>query len=114
MAATVLQLSPESIAAECYQSKVQELTDVITQRSARFRRIPLGHLSNVAGAEDALRDPLLSAVTHVQQLSGQAKVSAWLTTIVINSARLKLRRRVTWLNRAARRSQRTEPLSPRV
>jgi RNA polymerase sigma-70 factor, ECF subfamily len=95
MAATALQLSPEPIAVECYQSKVQELTDVITHHSARFRRIALGHLSNVADAEDAVQDALLSALTHVHQFRGQAKMSTWLTTIVINSARMKLRRRLT-------------------
>jgi RNA polymerase sigma-70 factor (ECF subfamily) len=94
MAATALQLSPEPIAVECYQSRVQELTDVITHHSARFRRIALGHLSNVADAEDAVQDALLSALTHVHQFRGQAKMSTWLTTIVINSARMKLRRRL--------------------
>ena len=100
MAATALQLSPEPTAVECYQSKVQELTHVITHHSARFRRIALGHLSNVADAEDAVQDALLSALTHVHQFSGQAKMSTWLTTIVINSARMKLRRRVTWVHLA--------------
>jgi len=95
MAATALQLSPEPIAVECYQSKVQELTDVITHHSSRFRRIALCHLSNVADAEDAVQDALLSALTHVHQFKGQAKMSTWLTTIVINSARMKLRRRLT-------------------
>ena len=95
MAATALQLNPEPIAVECYQSKVRELTDVITHHSARFRRIALGHLSNVADAEDAVQDALLSALTHVHQFKGQAKMSTWLTTIVINSARMKLRRRLT-------------------
>jgi len=94
MAATALQLSPEPIAGECYQSKVQELIDVIAHHSARFRRIALGHLSNVADAEDAVQDALLSALTHVHQFRGQAKMSTWLTTIVINSARMKLRRRL--------------------
>ena len=94
MAATVLQLSPESIAVECYQSKVQELTDVITQRSARFRQIALGHLNNVADAEGAVQDAWLSALTHVQQFRGQTKMSTRLTTIVINSARMKLRQRL--------------------
>ena len=94
MAATALQLTPELIAVECYQSKVQELTDVITYHSPRFRRIALGHLSNVADAEDAVQDALLSALTHVHQFRGQAKMSTWLTTIVINSARMKLRRRL--------------------
>jgi len=95
MAATALQLSPKPIAVECYQSKVQELIDVITHHSGRFRRIALGHLSNTADAEDAVQDALLSALTHVHQFRGQAKMSTWLTTIVINSARMKLRRRLT-------------------
>jgi RNA polymerase sigma-70 factor (ECF subfamily) len=94
MAATALQLSSEPTAVECYQSKIQELTHVITHHSTRFRRIALSHLSNVADAEDAVQDALLSALTHVHQFRGQAKMSTWLTTIVINSARMKLRRRL--------------------
>ena len=95
MAATALQLSPELITVEGYQSRVRELTDVITNHSARFRRIALGHLSNAADAEDAVQDALLSGLTHVHQFRGQAKMSTWLTTIVINAARMKLRRRLT-------------------
>jgi RNA polymerase sigma-70 factor (ECF subfamily) len=68
---------------------------VITSHSLRFRRIALGHLSNAADAEDAVQDALLSAWTHVDQFKGQAKMSTWLTTIVINSARMKLRRRLS-------------------
>jgi len=71
------------------------LTDVITHHSGRFRRIALCHLSNVADAEDAVQDALLAALTHVHQFRGQAKMSTWLTTIVINSARMRLRRRLT-------------------
>jgi RNA polymerase sigma-70 factor (ECF subfamily) len=97
MAATALQLNPEPIAVECYQSKVQELTDVSTHHSARFRRIALGHLSNIADAEDAVQDALLSALSHVHQFRKQAKMSTWLTRIVINSARMKLRRRLKWV-----------------
>jgi len=94
MSATALQLNVEPIPEDCYQSKVQELTDVITSHTPRFRRIALGHLSNVADAEDAVQDALLSAFTHVYEFRGQAKMSTWLTTIVINSARMKLRRRL--------------------
>jgi RNA polymerase sigma-70 factor (ECF subfamily) len=94
MAATALQVSPAPISVECYRSRVQELTDVITNQSARFRQIALGHLSNVADAEDAVQDALLSALTHVHRFRGEAKMSTWLTTIVINSSRMKLRRRL--------------------
>jgi RNA polymerase sigma-70 factor (ECF subfamily) len=93
MATTALQVNPEP-AVECYHGKVQELADAITRYSPRFRRIALGHLRNVADAEDAVQDAVLSALTNVQQFRGQAKMSTWLTTIVINSARMKLRRRL--------------------
>jgi RNA polymerase sigma-70 factor (ECF subfamily) len=94
MAATALQINSEPIQVECYQSKVRALTDVITRYSPRFYRIAVGHLSNEADAEDAVQDALLSALRHVHQFRGQAKMSTWLTTIVINSARMKLRKRL--------------------
>jgi RNA polymerase sigma-70 factor, ECF subfamily len=50
-------------------------------------------LGNAADAEDAVQDALLSAYTHLHQFRGQAQISTWLTTIVLNSARLQLRRR---------------------
>jgi RNA polymerase sigma-70 factor (ECF subfamily) len=93
MATTAIEISREAVAVECYQRRVLELTDVITSHSFRFRRIALGHLGNAADAEDAVQDALLSAWTHVDQFKGRAKMSTWLTTIVINSARMKLRRR---------------------
>src|SRR5580700_5190855 len=93
MATTAIEINTDAVAGECYQRRVQELTDVISSHSLRFRRIALGHLGNAADAEDAVQDALLSAWTHVDQFKGRAKMSTWLTTIVINSARMKLRRR---------------------
>jgi RNA polymerase sigma-70 factor (ECF subfamily) len=93
MATTAIEINAAAVAVECNQRRVQELADVITNHSLRFRRIALGHLGNAADAEDAVQDALLSALTHVHQFRGRAKMSTWLTTIVINSARMKLRRR---------------------
>jgi RNA polymerase sigma-70 factor, ECF subfamily len=93
MATTAIEMNATAVAVECYQRRVQELADVITNHSLRFRRIALGHLGNAADAEDAVQDALLSAWTHVDQFKGRAKMSTWLTTIVINSARMTLRRR---------------------
>jgi RNA polymerase sigma-70 factor (ECF subfamily) len=93
MATIAIQINTDAVAGECYQRRVQELTDIIASHSLRFRRIALGHLGNAADAEDAVQDALLSALTHVHQFKGRAKMSTWLTTIVINSARMKLRRR---------------------
>jgi RNA polymerase sigma-70 factor, ECF subfamily len=50
-------------------------------------------LGNAADAEDAVQDAFLAAYTHLHQFRGQAKISTWLTTILLNCARLQLRRR---------------------
>ena len=93
MAATATQVNPEPMVIESCENRLQELKDVIARHSQGFFRIALRHVSNVADAEDAVQDALLSALTHIQQFKGQAKMSTWLTTIVINSARMKLRKR---------------------
>jgi RNA polymerase sigma-70 factor, ECF subfamily len=94
MAATAVQMNSEPTENECFQNKVQALTEVIARHSPRFYRIAVGHLSTAAGAEDTVQDALLSALKHMQQFRGQPKMSTWLTTIVINSARMKLRKRL--------------------
>jgi RNA polymerase sigma-70 factor, ECF subfamily len=50
-------------------------------------------LGNAADAEDAVQDAFLAAYTHLHQFRGQAQISTWLTTILLNCARLQLRRR---------------------
>ena len=72
---------------------MRELTELVNQHSPRFHRIALAHLGNAADAEDAFQDALLSALTHVDQFRGEAKMSTWLSSIVINTARMKLRER---------------------
>lgn len=93
MAITAIEVNPEAVAIDCYPRRVQELTDVINSHSLRFRRIALRHLGNAADAEDAVQDAFLSALIHVDQFKGRSKMSTWLTAIVVNSARMKLRRR---------------------
>lgn len=43
--------------------------------------------------QDAVQDAFLSAYLHVEQFRGQAKMSAWLTRVVLNAARMKVRAR---------------------
>jgi RNA polymerase sigma-70 factor, ECF subfamily len=93
MATTALELDRQLIPTERYQQNVHELADLITHHAPRFQRIAFANLGNVADAEDAVQDAALAALTHVDQFKGQAKMSTWLTAIVINSARKKLRRR---------------------
>jgi len=50
-------------------------------------------LGNKADAEDAVQDALLAAHKHLHQFRGDAQISTWLMTIVINCARMQLRKR---------------------
>ena len=58
-----------------------------------FHRQAFRRLGNAADAEDAVQDALLSAYKHLDQFRGQARMSTWLTAIVLNAARIHLRRR---------------------
>jgi len=84
--------APEALARH-HQSEVEELTNIFVDRWQSLYRIAMRQLENVADAEDAVQDAFLSAYTHLNQFKRQARMSTWVTTIVINSGRLKLRRR---------------------
>ncbi len=69
-------------------------------------------LGNTADAEDAVQDALLAAYTYLNQFRGQAQISTWLTTIVLNCARLQLRRRPRYVHVPLdRSSEELQPLS---
>ncbi|HKU26123.1 MAG TPA: sigma-70 family RNA polymerase sigma factor [Candidatus Sulfotelmatobacter sp.] len=76
-----------------HQSGVEELTNIFVDGWQSFCRIAMRQLENRADAEDAVQDAFLSAYRYLDQFKGQARMSTWVTTIVINSARMKLRRR---------------------
>jgi RNA polymerase sigma-70 factor (ECF subfamily) len=71
----------------------QQLEQILAGGLPRLYRRAYRILGNAADAEDAVQDALLAAYTHLHQFNGQAKVSTWLTTIMLNCARLQLRRR---------------------
>ena len=75
------------------EKETLEMQDVLAQSMPLFYRRAYRYLGNAADAEDAVQDALLSACRHLDQFKGQAKMSTWLTTIVINSALTQLRRR---------------------
>src|SRR5881275_1553334 len=85
--------APEAL-AQHHQSGVEELTNIFVDRWQSLYRIAMRQLENVADAEDAVQDAFLSAYKHLDQFKRQARMSTWVTTIVINSARMKLRRRL--------------------
>lgn len=70
------------------------LEELYSRHSAMLYKIALRKLGNPADAEDALQDALLSAFRHFDQFKGDANISTWLTAIVLNMARMQLRRRL--------------------
>jgi len=71
----------------------REMQDVLSRCRPSFYRTAYRQLNNTADAEDAVQDALLSAYKHLDQFKGQAQMSTWLTTVVMNCARMQLRRR---------------------
>lgn len=75
------------------ENKIEEMQDVLSRYLPSFYRKAYRQLGNAADAEDAVQDALLSAYKHLDQFKGEAQMSTWLTAIVINSARMQMRRR---------------------
>jgi RNA polymerase sigma-70 factor (ECF subfamily) len=75
------------------EKETRQMQDVLSRSLPLFYRKAYRQLGNTADAEDAVQDALLSAYKHLDQFKGQAQMSTWLTAIVINCARMQLRRR---------------------
>jgi len=71
----------------------QQLEQILASGLPPLYRRAYRILGNAGDAEDAVQDALLAAYTHLHQFRGQARISTWLTTILLNCTRLQLRRR---------------------
>ena len=91
-AVAVFDSAPKAL-AQHHQSGAEQLMNIFVDRWQSLYRIAMRQLENSADAEDAVQDAFLSAYTHLDQFKRQARMSTWVTTILINSARMKLRRR---------------------
>lgn len=74
-----------------FAEQLNDFEGVISRYSPVLFRVALRRLSNVEDAEDAVQDALLSAYKHIGQFEGRSQLSTWLTSIVTNTARMKLR-----------------------
>jgi RNA polymerase sigma-70 factor (ECF subfamily) len=75
------------------EGTTQAWEQVLSSRLPVFYRQAYRLLGNAADAEDAVQDALLAAHTHLDQFKGQSQLSTWLMSILVNCARLQLRRR---------------------
>jgi len=81
-----LELLSEVGAAQVFEKLLSTRLPTLYRNAYRL-------LGNSADAEDAVQDALLAAYTHLDQFKGQAKMSSWLTAILLNCARMQLRMR---------------------
>src|SRR5690349_8621119 len=82
----------------CEVGRVRALEKILSSGLPTLYRRAYRLLGNSADAEDAVQDALLAAYTHLDQFKGQSQIGTWLTAIVLNCARLQLRRRQRHVN----------------
>lgn len=70
----------------------EALEQLFSVNTDKLRQIAFAVLRNKEDAEDALQNAFLSACRNLATFKGQSTFSTWLTSIVINSARMARRR----------------------
>ena len=83
----------EGVALDASKPPPAEMLSVLSHCLPSLYRYAYRFLGNKADAEDAVQDALLAAFKHLNQFRGKAHLSTWLTAIVINCARMQLRKR---------------------
>jgi RNA polymerase sigma-70 factor (ECF subfamily) len=66
---------------------------LIQRHNRRLYRLARGVVGNDSEAEDVLQDAYLKAFRHLDSFRGESSLSTWLSRIVINEGRARLRRR---------------------
>jgi RNA polymerase sigma-70 factor (ECF subfamily) len=82
----------QALAGDQTQKRNQALDGVLEHYEPALYRMALRYSRNPADAEDALQDAYLSAIRHIGEFQGRSQLSTWLIKIVINAARMHLRR----------------------
>jgi RNA polymerase sigma-70 factor, ECF subfamily len=70
-----------------------EIMRVLSRGLPSLYRCAYKLLGNKADAEDAVQDALLAAYKHLNEFRGEARISTWVMTILLNCARMQLRKR---------------------
>ena len=86
------------VALDSTKPSPAEVLSVVSHCLPSLYRYAYRLLGNKTDAEDAVQDALLAAFKHLNQFRGDAQLSTWLTTIVINCARMHLRKRSRYIH----------------
>jgi RNA polymerase sigma-70 factor (ECF subfamily) len=99
-------LDPEPLLARCRQGELAAFTELFAACEGRVYRLALTILGDPQDAEDAVQDVFLRVFRGIDGFRGGSAFTTWLTAIVVNTCRDKLRRRkvrrtfsLEWLHR---------------
>jgi RNA polymerase sigma-70 factor (ECF subfamily) len=93
MGTTAAAINTKNLSFNSSLEDNHELSAMLPRCWPSFYRRAYQYLGNSADAEDAVQSALLSAYKHIGQFRGQAQLSTWMSAIVVNSARMQLRKR---------------------
>ena len=107
--------SSKGVALDSAKPSPAEMLSVLSHCLPSLYRYAYRFLRNKADAEDAVQDALTAALEHLHQFRGDAQFSTWLTTIVINCARMHLRKQsryihVSWIRESEKSGSILSPI----
>ena len=79
--------------AQALPDRSLEFETLLAREVPRLHKMAMRWLHNREDAEDAVQDGVLSAFIHIAGFQGRARMSSWLMSIVINSVKMRLRKR---------------------
>src|SRR5579862_6858373 len=89
-----LRSEQQLIAAAKYGNK-SAFGELCERHTKQIVRVAIRVTRNREDAEDVMQDSFLSAYVHLKKFDGRSKFVTWLTRIAINSALMKLRKKLS-------------------
>ena len=82
----------DNLVQRCQQGELAAFTELFRQQESRVYRLAFTILQNKQDAEDAVQDVFLRIFEQIKKYRGDSSFQTWLTAVVVNTCRDKLRR----------------------
>lgn len=83
----------EHLILRCQQGELAAFTDLFRLHESQVYRLAITILHNEQDAEDVVQDVFLRIFQQINRYEGKSTFKTWLTTIVVNTCRDRLRRK---------------------
>ena len=82
----------DNLVQRCQMGELAAFSELFALQEARVYRLALTILQNEQDAEDAVQDAYIRIFERIKHFKGDAAFQTWMTTIVVNLCRDKMRR----------------------